>query len=240
MDSREILNDEIAKDLELADYDGLIPKIYDTPLRKIEYILFNFFHKANSLYKECIIPEKIKNVIRNLYRSVLQDKEDKFQTDTDVNIRSLNICYKVLKAITCLNLNNYVHERAFQYLRKNCMKLIIPFRDSDLIDTKSIDMNEIFKETISNAKKDELTIKESIEAIKLLIKRRFYNDKSEDEFNAEITNYIGDGERLDENYEFRKLLKNNESWLNKKGFIIESKRGKGNITKIKKKAELDN
>ena len=115
------------------------------------------------------------------------------------------------------------------------MKLIIPFRGSLLIETKSINMDEIFKDTLRNIAKDEIKTKELVDEIRKYIRRIHYNDKSEAVFLEEIEDYIGSEYVLRDNYKFKKILKNNEGWLKTKDYYIEyGGKGKGDITTIKK------
>lgn len=232
--SKGILLEEIARDLGLEDY--IFPKEIKTYRDKIRYLHFHYLHKAKELYKGVSISEDYKDILRNLYKNVLTNKEDKFKTDTDVNIRSLNICYKILKSLASLRFKEKVEKTSFNYFKKRCMRLIIPFRESELIKTKTIDMNEVFKETFMKeiSSKEEITIKEFIDSIKAYIKRTYYNDVSDELFGDEINDYIDSGNTLEDNYEFRKLLKNNEDWLKKQDFFIDSKRGRGKLTVIRK------
>lgn len=229
--SKNVLLEEIAFDLELEDFD--FPREISSIKDKIEYLLYHYFHRAKEIYREIELPEDIKDDLRNLYRNALIDKQDRYKTDTDVNIRSLNICYKVLKGLSSLRFFKKVINTSFNYFRKKAMKFIIPFRDSELINTKQIDMDTIFKEILSKMTQNEITIKAYIEEIKAYIKRTYYNDKSNEMFEHEITDYIGPDYNLN-NYEFKKLLKNNEDWMHKKGFVFELRKGKGNLTVIKK------
>lgn len=230
--SKGVLLKEIAKDLEIEDYE--FPKKINTIRGKIGYILFTFFHKAKEIYRKTKLTEKNKEILRELYRIALTDKENPFETETDINIRSLNICYKSLKVLASLRLDINVNERDFNYFKQKSMKLIIPFRNSNLIETKTIDINEIFREAFKTILKEEISIKNHIDSIRAYIKRRWYNDETNERFEIEILDFIGQGDRLNNNYEYRKLLRNNENWLKEQGYYIESKRGKGNITVIRK------
>ena len=194
---KKMLN-EIAKDLEIDDYD--FPKEIKSIKHKIEYILRHYYHKSKEKYKEIKLLEKDKDILRKLYRDVLIGKKDQFKTDTDLNIRSLNICYKVLKSLAALNLDNEVNNSTFNYFSQRCMKLILPFRDSKLIETKTIDIDQIFQEIISMIEPEEITTKELLLEISKYIKRTFYNDKTNEIFNEYITSFIGTGYTFAENY----------------------------------------
>jgi hypothetical protein len=233
--SKDILLEDIANDLELDFYD--FPKEIITIRTKIEYLLFHYLHKAKEAYREINLSEDNKDKLRNLYRNALISKEDRFKTDTDVNIRSLNICYKVLKGLSSLRFMEKVENTSFNYFRKKCMKFIIPFRDSELIETRQIDMNKIFKDIFLEMNQVEVNIKDFIDEIKGYIKRTYYNDKSDDVFGEEIKDYIGLAYNLRENYYFDKLLKNNEKWLNDQNYFKESGQGKGKHTVIKKRGK---
>ena len=231
--SMGMLLDEIDNDLELDDYD--FPKSTNTIESKIQYLLYNYLHKAKEIYREIHLSEEDKDPLRKIYREALLDKTDQFKTDTDVNIRSLNICYKVLKSLSALRFSKKVDKSIFNYFKQKCMKLIIPFRDSLLIQTQSINMDEIFKDIFRNIEKDEITVKEFISEIRKYMKRNYYNDKSEEIFEEEIKDYIGCESTLKDNYYFNKLLNNNEGWLNTKGYFVErGGKGKGSVSTIKK------
>jgi len=236
--SRGVLLEEIANDLELKDY--VFPKDIKTIQKKIEYLLYHYFHGAKEFYRKVELLEKEKEVLRKLYEEALQDKEDQFKTDTDINIRSLNICYKILKSLSSLRFIETVGPTSYNIFKKKCMKFILPFRNSELIDTKQIDMNEVFKETFKKITKDEVMIKEFIDEIRKYMKRIYYNDKSEEIFEEEIEDYINSEPTLKDNYEFKKLLKNNEKWLKDQGFFVEyGGKGKGHLTIIKRISALE-
>ncbi|MBA7492946.1 hypothetical protein ES702_03499 [subsurface metagenome] len=230
--SMGMLLDEIDNDLELDDYD--FPKSTNTIESKIQYLLYNYLHKAKEIYRGFHLLEEDKEPLRKIYREALLDKKDQFKTDTDINMRSLNICYKALKSLSALRFSKKVDKSIFNYFKQKCMKLIIPFRDSLLIETKSMNMDEIFKDTFRNIVKDEITIKEFISEVRKYMKRIYYNDKSEAVFKEEIEDYIGCGDTLKDNYKFKKLLKNNEGWLKTKDYLIDyGGKGKGSVSTIK-------
>lgn len=228
---KKMLN-EIAKDLEIDDYE--FPKEIKSIKHKIESLLRHYYHKSKEKYKEIKLLEKDKDILRKLYRDVLIGKKDQFKTDTDLNIRSLNICYKVLKSLVALNFDNEVNNSTFNYFSQRCMKLIIPFRDSKLIETKTINIDKIFQEIISIIEPEEITTKELLLEISKYIKRTFYNDSTDEVFNEDIPSFIGTGYTFAENYKLKKLLKNNEDWLNQREYVIESGKGKRKVTTIKK------
>lgn len=234
--SKDLLLEDIANDLELDFYD--FPKEIVTIRKKIEYLLFHYLHNAKEAYRKITLLESNKDELRNLYKEALIGKEDRFKTDTDVNIRSLNICYKVLKGLSSLRFMKKVENTSFNYFLKKCMKFIIPFRDSELIETRQIDMNQIFKDIFLEIAQVEVDIKDFIDEIIGYIKRTYYNDKSDDVFGEEIKDYIGLGYNLRDNYEFKKLLKNNEKWLNEQNYFIESGQGKGKHTVIRKRGKV--
>ena len=234
--SKDLLLEDIANDLELDFYD--FPKELVTIRKKIEYLLFHYLHNAKEVYRKITLLESNKDELRNLYKEALIGKEDRFKTDTDVNIRSLNICYKVLKGLSSLRFMKKVENTSFNYFLKKCMKFIIPFRDSELIETRQIDMNQIFKDIFLEMAQVEVNIKDFIDEIIGYIKRTYYNDKSDDVFGEEIKDYIGLAYNLRDNYYFDKLLKNNEKWLNEQNYFIESGQGKGKHTIIRKRGKM--
>ncbi len=231
--SMRILLGEIATDLELDDY--YFPKSMNTIEDKLQYLLYNYFHRAKGIYRKIQLAEEDKDSLRRIYREALFDKKDQFKTDTDVNMRSLNICYKILKSLSALRFSKKVNKSIFNYFKQKCMSLIIPFRDSLLIETKSINMDEVFKDTFRNIAKHEITLKVFVDEIRKYMKRIYYNDKSEEFFEEEIKDYITSEYSLKENYKFKKLLMNNEGWLKSQDYFIEyGGKGKGNVTTIKK------
>ena len=233
--SKDLLLEDIANDLDLDFYD--FPKELVTIRKRIEYLLFHYLHNAKEVYRKITLLESNKDELRNLYKEALIGKEDRFKTDTDVNIRSLNICYKVLKGLSSLRFMKKVENTSFNYFLKKCMKFIIPFRDSELIETRQIDMNQIFKDIFLEMAQVVVNIKDFIDEIIGYIKRTYYNDKSDDVFGEEIKDYIGLAYNLRDNYYFDKLLKNNEKWLNEQNYFIESGQGKGKLTTIKKRGK---
>lgn len=231
--SEGVLLNEIKDDLELDDYD--FPKNMNTIRGKIRYLLYNYLHRAKEIYREIQLLEENKEPLRRIYRESLLDRKDEFKADTAINIRSLNICYKLLKSLSALRFSKKVDKSIFNYFKQKCMRLIIPFRGSLLIETKSINMDEIFKDTFRNIDKDEITTKEFVDEIRKYIRRIYYNDKTEAVFLEEIEDYIGSKYVLENNYKFKKILKNNEGWLKTKDYCIEyGGKGKGNITIIRK------
>lgn len=231
--STGILLDEIYNDLELDDYD--FPKSMNTIESKIRYLLYNYLHRAKEMFRGFHLSEEDKDILRRIYREALLGKKDQFKTDTDINMRSLNICFKALKSLSALRFSKKVNKSILNYFKQKCMKLIIPFRDSDLIETKSMNMDVIFKDTFRNIEKDEITIKEFVGEVRKYMRRNYYNDKSEAVFKVEIKDYIGSEYTLWENYKFKRLLENNEGWLKDKGYFVEKGgKWKGAITTIKK------
>ncbi len=236
LDSKGGLVNYIAEDLEIESYT--FPEYCRSTKEKISFLLFNYLHKAKKLYKNMILPEEIKDYLRNIYKEVIYN--DRANTER-LSMRALNTSFKLLKALGSLRLSEKVEEIDFNYFRQQCMKLIIPFRSSKIIEDKVIDLNLIFRKICEDCvfvfNFEKVPIEDIIEEIRAYIKRTFYNNEPDEKFEQEIDNYMLSLYTLKENYKFRKLLTNNVNWLKENNYLIERSGGKGKGTFIKKKSD---
>ena len=233
---RDNLRERIAEDLELDDYNFPI-KIRGTK-DKLSYILFNYLMKAKELYRATKLPDNIRDVLGKLYIEAIKINE--FHTDTKITMRALNTAFKTLRALASLRLSKIVDERDFNYFREKCLRLIIAFRDSKLTENQVIDLDQIFRITFDqnifyNLQKTEtIHIKKHIQMIRAYIKINFYASKSDENFKKEIDNYMPKNPTLRNNWKYRKILENNEDWLNGKNIKIISIPREGSFFCIKK------
>ncbi len=65
-----------------------------------------------------------------------------------------------------------------------------------------------------------IDIKESIDRLKAYFKRKYFSNVTIEDFEEKIKFYLGSGSNQ-ANYELRKLLKNNEVWLEHQGYFIK-------------------
>lgn len=161
-----------------------------------------------------------------------------FESDTSISIRALNICYKLHKGLASLRLDENVNQQDYAYFRQYCLKLIIPFKDSQLIETKIVDINKIFRKVIEKLvfepELEEFEINKIYEHIKIYIKNTYYSDETGETFEEEFLNYLGNSNNLG-NYKFRKLFIHNAQWLSENYYSLVSQRGKGNISILRKR-----
>jgi len=230
LDSKGILLNYIAEDLEIESYK--FPEYCNSIKDRISFLLFNYLHKAKKLYESVILPEEIKDYLRTLYKEII----DKDRANTEgLSMRALNTSFKLLKALGSLRLNEKVEEIDLNYFRQQCMKLIIPFRSSKIIEKKVIELNLIFQKICENYvfafSFEKVPIEEIIEEIRAYIKRTFYNNEPDEKFEQEIENYMPAKYTLRENYKFKKILLNNKNWLKNEGYIIEKASKAGTFIK---------
>jgi hypothetical protein len=241
---------EIAKSLEIEEYSFPtkviklskeekkninIPTEIQILKKKIDYLHYNYFHKAKEFYRNINLTEGIKDIIDNVYLEILESPAK------NIGQRALNTFRKLIKGIGALRLKEKTTLKDFNYVRKKCINYMIAFRDSDVIKNKKIDLNEIFRDIFRKEceEKNEIDIEILIRAIRLKIKRDYFSETDEESFNEEINDFIPPKYTLEGNYEFRKILSNNEDYINTKGFTIISKPGRGNKTRLVRKKETE-
>lgn len=229
------LLDNLSKDLQLEDYN--FPENVVSINAKLDYLHRNFFNKAKELFRISKMEEARKEVLRKLYEEALLKCDNAFENDTSISIRALNVCYKIHRGLASLRLNENVNEQDYTYFKQYCLKYIIPFRNSELIKTKIIDIDDIFRKVIGrlvfDPELEEIEISKIYEHIKIYIKNTYYSDETNELFEGEISNYLGNNNNLG-NYKFRKLFIHNAQWLSDNHYSLISKRGKGNISILKK------
>lgn len=230
------LLESIAKDLSLDEYS--FPEGIGSMTDKLDYIHSNFFKKAKELFRLSNMAEPRKEVLRGLYEEALMKCDDRFESDTSISIRALNICYKLHKGLASLRLDGDVNQQDYTYFKQYCLKYIIPFKDSELIETKIVDINKIFRRVIEKLvfepELEEIEINKIYEHIKIYIKNSYYGDETNEIFEEEFLNYLGKDKNLG-NYKFKKLFKHNAQWLSENHYSLISQRGKGNISTLRKK-----
>lgn len=223
-----IMLKEIGEELDIEHYS--FPNKIKTLKEKISYVQYNYFHRAKECYRETNLPKEIRETISKLYRNVIKSDAE------NISIRAKNTLKKLLRGIGALRLNSKVTRKDFNYVRKKCMRYIIAFRNSDFIKKRDINLSEIFKIIFEREiGKEVINIEEIIKSMRSYIKRQFFSEVEEEKANKEIDEDILKSEYTLENYEFKKVLNNNENWIEEKGYKIKKGKGRGNKTEIVKK-----
>ena len=209
--NQEKMVSQIADDLEIQDFE--FPPNYKTKKEKIIYIQFNLLQQAKKIYRTLFVPERIRKRFGKIYKEALK-------SESEIELRSLNTVHKSLKALAALRLSEKVENRDFNYLRQDCMKYILAYRNSAVIEKEFIVLDRIFKETFEKnilhlieLESEPVHIKEHIEAIRTYIRNHYYTGKLEDKYKNEINNYMPENGTLKDNWKYRKLLENNKKWL---------------------------
>lgn len=231
-----IMVQEIAEILEVRDF-----KFQDKNLsleEKIFYIQKNYFYAAKETYRKTIISNEEKEIMREFRKQTRQSVPNLYKlNDGAFRQRGKTLSKRSLRAAAALRLSEITQELDFQYFKETLINYILPYRDSKIIKKNEIDIKKIFKKVfkrdIINNNEVCIDLKDLMTHLKVYIYKEHFADKSIEDFEEIIKSYLGEGNDLS-NYKFNKILKNNEIWLNKKGYFIESKRGKGNLSKIKK------
>ncbi len=226
---------EIADILEIKDYE--FPKKINSIREKIDLIHFTFFHKAKQIYRKSSISTSVKEALDKMYEQLLKASDNIFDGDDALSLRGKNVCKKTLRVLASLRLDGKVNEDDFSDFRDNCIRYIIAFRNSEFFKREQLDLvqifRDVFKTEIIDYEIDNIDIKELLNRLKAYIRRRYFNETGIKEFKAKIKTFVGSGYDLS-NYRLRKLLQNNEIWLENNNYFIKSKRGPGGLTVIEK------
>ncbi len=227
---RKQSNQELMKDigdyLEIKDYN--IPNYIEDLRKKIYYVLQNYFLKAKELYHSAIIKEEFKEYIRTFYKTAIRSGLDVSDDGIDITQRSKNTCYRVLKAIACLRLDDNVNESDFDYFKFRGVNLITVFRNSKYFAKEFIDLDGIFMKTISDLfalKQNPIAIEDHVVFMREYILRNTFKytlDEKEIPKDFEglkkLEKILPDESGLSKNYVYRKLLlTNKEKMLEKYG-----------------------
>ncbi len=213
----ELIND-IAEYLELDDY--MFPN-YITDLRKkIYYVLQNYFLKAKELYRNVDVKEEFKEYIRQFYEQAIRSGLDVSNDGIDITQRSKNTCYRVLKALACLRLDDKVIEWDFDYFKLHAINLITVFRNSKYFQKEFIDLDAIFIKTISDMfgfKQNPISIDEHISYMREYILRNTFHYSLDEEQLLEdfedlqkLEKILPSETALNKNYTYYKLLLTNK------------------------------
>lgn len=238
-DDQEI-SEEIAEILELEDYT--FPNDVKTIEAKIDYVHYNFLHKAREIYRISEIPKFIRKDLTDFFIKMVENsaKYNIFTGDDSFDNRAKSACKKLLRALASLRLDNQVNNYDFDFFKNNYTSYVILFRNSDFIKKEVIDINKIFRDVfeteIIEFDLENINIKDLIDRIKAYLRRNYFSDVKIEDFQKRAERLLGE-EYNQSNYELKKLIKNNEVWLEMKGFQIKSKRGKGGFTIIEKKIQ---
>jgi hypothetical protein len=216
--SKEELVKEIAQYLELDDY--MIPSYIKGIRKRIYYVLQNYFLKAKELYRNAEVKQEFQEYIREFYEQAIRSGLDISNDGIDITQRSKNTCYRVLKALACLRLDNGVSEWDFDYFKLRAVNLITVFRNSKYFQKEFIDLDLIFMKTISDMfefKQNPIAIEDHISYMREYILRntfKFTLDEKEipEDFEGlqKLEKILPSESSLNKNYSYRKLLLTNK------------------------------
>jgi len=218
-DSREVK--EIAEYIGLKDYP--IPKYIIDVRKQIYYILQNYFLKAKEMYREIEVKDVYQEYIRQFYEQAIRSGMDISNDGIDITQRSKNTCYRVLKALACLRLDNGVNDWDFDYFKLRAVNLITVFRNSKYFSKEFIDLDLIYMKTLTDLFKlrdNPIDIAEHIVFMREYILRNSFNYSLKEEEIPEDSEGL---KRLDKllpkstaqrcNYRYVQLIKNNKEKL---------------------------
>lgn len=211
------LAQQIGKDLEISDFE--FPEHIKNIKDKIIYVQFNYLMKAKEIYRKAEINKGILNVIEKLYKEAVRLKGFK---SSEITMRALNTSYKVLRGLASLRLSASANQRDFNYFKQNCMKLILAFKNSSVVKKEGINIEKAFKQTFKKNvleslryREEQIAIGTHIEMIRAYIKTNYFAQKTDEDFDEEINDYMPEEATLSRNWKYRKLLENQKDWLNK-------------------------
>ena len=174
--SKDLLVKDIAEYIGLEDYP--LPK-YITDVRKqIYYILQNYFLKAKEMYKESEVKDVYQEYIRNFYEQAIRSGIDVSNDGIDITQRSKNTCYRVLKALACLRLDNDVNDWDFDYFKLRAVNLITVFRNSKYFSKEFIDLDSIYIKTLTDLfelQPNPIDIRDHVDYMRQYILRNTFN-----------------------------------------------------------------
>jgi len=225
-DKEGILKD-ITEYLELDDY--MFPNNITDLRGRIYYVLQNYFLKAKELYRNVDVEKEFKEYIRQFYEQAIRSGLDVSNDGIDITQRSKNTCYRVLKALACLRLDDKVNERDFDYFKLRAVNLITVFRNSKYFAKDFIDLDVIYVKTISDMfgfEQNPISIEDHISYMREYILRNTFKYRLEEETLPDediLPKDIEGLKRLEEilpsetllkkNYIYRKLLLTNREKL---------------------------
>ena len=220
---------EIIEYLELDDF--IFPD-YITDLRKrIYYVLQNYFLKAKELYRNVDVNEEFRGYIRKFYEQAIRSGLDISNDGIDITQRSKNTCYRVLKALACLRLDDKVNEWDFDCFKLRAVNLITVFRNSKYFAKDFIDLDSIFIKTISDMfefKQNPIAIEDHLSYMRDYILRNMFQYSLNEEqlpkdFESlqKLEKILPSETALNKNYTYYKLLLiNKEKMLEEFGIDI--------------------
>ncbi len=224
--SKGLLVKYIAEYLELKDYP--VPIFITETRKQIYYILQNYFLKAKEMYRDIEIKDKYQEYIREFYEQAIRSGLDTSNDGIDITQRSKNTCYRVLKALACLRLENKVNEWDFDYFKLRVVNLITVFRNSKYFQKEFIDLDGIYMKTLTNLfelKQNPIDIKDHITHMRDYILRNTFQYSLDEEMLSDDSEGFKKLEKilpsetlLKKNYAYRKLkLANKEKLLEEYG-----------------------
>ncbi|GAH14246.1 unnamed protein product, partial [marine sediment metagenome] len=227
-DNEGLLKD-IAEYLELDDY--MIPTFITDVRKRIYYILQNYFLRAKELYRNAEVKEEFREYIRQFYEQAIRSGLDVSNDGIDITQRSKNTCYRVLKAMACLRLDDNVNEWDFDYFKLRGVNLITVFRNSKYFAKEFIDLDGIFIKTISDMfefKQNPISVEDHISYMRDYILRNSFKYTLEEKEIPEdfeglqkLEKILPAEKSLNRNYQYRKLLlANKEKMLEEYGIEI--------------------
>lgn len=218
--NQELIKD-IGESLEINDY--IIPNVITDLRKKVFYVLQNYFLRAKELYRIVKVKEEFREYIRMFYEIAIRSGLDVSNDGIDITQRSKNTCYRVLKAMACLRLDENVNESDFDYFKLRGVNLITVFRNSQYFRKEFVDLEGIFVRTICDMfefKQNPIAIEDHIVFMREYLLRTIFNYSLEEkelpkEFeNLEKLEKILPAEiGLSKNYVYRKLLLTNKEKL---------------------------
>lgn len=219
--SKQELIQDIMVFLQLDDY--VFPNYITDSRKKIYYVLQNYFLKAKELYRNAEVNEEFKEYIRKFYEQAIRSGLDINNDGLDITQRSKNTCYRVLKALACLRLDDKVNEWDFDYFKLRAVNLITVFRNSKYFAKEFIDLDGIYVKTTSDMfefKQNPISIEDHISYMRDYILRNTFHYSLDEEGLPEdfeglkkLEKILPSGTNQATNYVYRKLLLTNKENL---------------------------
>ncbi|MBD3215516.1 MAG: hypothetical protein GF311_23095, partial [Candidatus Lokiarchaeota archaeon] len=220
--------DRIVKLLEKRDRDNYMPGFQES-----DTIIYNYLMEAKRIYSEGIsMPKDAENAIMKIYHQLIIEKK-KSKPNAILNPRESNIIKKVIKAIAALRLRKKVNDDDFEYFKKYLIDTMIPFMGNEFIENeKTIDMNHIFRnafELLRELYDNHFDIKEYIEFLIEYMNSNYFHRVTGNE-GPNLEAFIDRRTNLSNN-KFRKLLDENEDFIEENGYVVDKMKNTTSIIK---------
>lgn len=226
--------------LELDDF--IFPENIKTIQEKLDYIHFNYFNKCKLTYRKAKLG-RFEELLLGFFETMVRESSKQNMFDNDAfEARTLGTCGRLLRVFASLRLDECVNDSDYEMFNHST-QYILAFRDCEFIEKMNIDLTKSFREMFDHEiigyDINKIDIREIFDRMKAYLQRNYFNNLIPEKREQELNFYLGI-ERNMSNNNLKKLLNNNELWLESKGYkIIPAGKGRGHITSIERELEIE-